>query len=210
MNYISFSLYGDKPKYTRGMVSNAKLAKIFYKNWRVIVYHDSSVPADILAELRTEGCELVDMTNKQKMGRMFWRFLINEHSGCTRYLIRDADSRLSEREACAVAEWMVSGKPFHIMRDHEGHAKEMMGGMWGGTRKFISNLNFIIEKWPNKTDDYDNDQAFLKACIWPFIKNMAHIHDSRKPETDFPQPRGERFVGEVFNEKDEPVAWGTV
>ena len=58
----------------------------------------------------------------------------------SRYLIRDVDSRISRREAAAVGAWVLSGLPFHAMRDHPSHALYaqaglmMQAGMWGGTR----------------------------------------------------------------------------
>lgn len=47
---------------------------------------------------------------------MFWRWLVAEDPDVERFLIRDVDSRLNEREARAVDEWILSGKAYHIMR----------------------------------------------------------------------------------------------
>ena len=45
--------------------------------------------------------------------------------------VRDADSRVSPREAAAVAEWVRSGVAAHVMRDHPNHQFVMNSGMWG-------------------------------------------------------------------------------
>jgi hypothetical protein len=37
----------------------------------------------------------------------------------------------------AVEEWIESGLPFHILRDHRGHVGgEILAGMWGGVGNF--------------------------------------------------------------------------
>ena len=51
------------------------------------------------------------------------------------FIIRDADSRLSRRDFCAVEEWLKSGKMFHVLRDHPSHSNfPISGGLWGGNR----------------------------------------------------------------------------
>ena len=44
---------------------------------------------------------------------MFWRYYIADDASVDRYLVRDADSRLSVREARAVEEWILSGVRTH-------------------------------------------------------------------------------------------------
>ncbi len=43
------------------------------------------------------------------------------------WVSRDLDSRFSDREAAAVAEWLASDEPFHAMRDHPGHEAALLG-----------------------------------------------------------------------------------
>jgi len=51
MRVISFSLYGDNPIYTIGCLENAKLMDKFFKGWEMWVYHNDTVPQNILNEL---------------------------------------------------------------------------------------------------------------------------------------------------------------
>ena len=46
-------------------------------------------------------------------------------------LCRDADAITTYREACAVAEWLASGKTPHALRDDPMHTVPLMGGMSG-------------------------------------------------------------------------------
>ena len=47
MNVISFSLWGDNPKYTIGAIKNAMLAKDIYPGWICRFYLGRSVPEKI-------------------------------------------------------------------------------------------------------------------------------------------------------------------
>lgn len=49
----------------------------------------------------------------------------------TRFIIRDADARLTPRDFYAVQEWASTKRPFHILRDDVYHGLSIMGGMWG-------------------------------------------------------------------------------
>lgn len=49
--------------------------------------------------------------------------------------MRDVDSRLSARDRMAVEEWIQSGEPFHVLRDHPAHCGwPINAGMWGGVK----------------------------------------------------------------------------
>jgi len=51
MKVISFSLYGDNPIYTKGCIRNAEIKKEVFKEWEMWVYHNDTVPQDILDKL---------------------------------------------------------------------------------------------------------------------------------------------------------------
>ena len=51
MNYLSFSLWGDKPIYNVGIIRNAELWKIIYPDWKMVVYYNNTVPIDTVNKL---------------------------------------------------------------------------------------------------------------------------------------------------------------
>ena len=51
---------------------------------------------------------------------MFTRFLPFENANNKFFLSRDTDGRLIHREIKAIEQWLMSGKKFHIIRDHPG------------------------------------------------------------------------------------------
>jgi len=85
-----------------------------------------------------------------------------------------------------VNEWIKSNKSFHIIRYHEGHSIEILGGTFGVNIKLFNNLikdfkgiNYYKEKYYlifNKNVDRQPDQTFLREIIYPIIKNDNLIH----------------------------------
>ena len=59
------------------------------------------------------------------------------------FIIRDADSRLTPRDAAAVVDWLRQGVnfTFHCIRDHPSHSLySVSGGLWGGRRTTLAAL----------------------------------------------------------------------
>jgi hypothetical protein len=202
---ISFSLWGDNPKYTIGALRNAELSLAIYPDWVCRFYCGKSVPKNIITQLETyKNAEVVEMNEDGDWTGMFWRFYACEDSDVM--ISRDTDSRLSFREKSAVDEWLESNKDFHIMRDHPYHTTEILGGMWGCRNGILSNIKSIIDDY-NKGDFWQVDQNFLKEKIYPIIKNNSFVHDSffkvEQNTKNFPSERiNKEFVGDVFDENN--------
>jgi hypothetical protein len=207
---ISFSLWGDNPKYTIGAVRNAELAKDIYPGWTCRFYAGEDVEDDIKKQLLDNGAEVLEMAGADWNG-MFWRFFAAEDSDVM--ISRDTDSRISPREKAAVEEWLASNKDFHIMRDHPFHNTEILGGMWGCRNGILSDIRERISQY--NTGELDNkyqvDQAFLKEIIYPSVRENALVHDPFFEKKPFPIERlnQQDFVGQVYDEYDAPVFRGT-
>lgn len=179
VNIISYSLYGDDPRYIRGAVANANLYRTVFPGWKMRVYHDSSVPTDILRFLAEAQVELLDMSGSD-MNPMNWRFLATSDEGVDRVCSRDIDSRLTFREYLAVSEWQQSNFKAHVIRDHPSHTVsrcEMPGGMWCATRGTLSRMEYLISSH-NTHKHFNADQEFLKEKVWPIIQDEAMQHVS--------------------------------
>lgn len=203
---ISFSLWGDNPKYTIGAIRNAEIAKELYPDWICRFYCGTSVPKEILTTLaNNENVEIIKMDEDGDWTGMFWRFLACEDSDIM--ISRDTDSRLSLREKLAVDEWLMSDKDFHIMRDHPYHNVEILGGMWGVRNGLLKNIKTLINEY-TKGDFWQVDQNFLKEKIYPLVINNSFIHDSyfnyNINSKKFPSERiNKEFIGDVFDEFDK-------
>jgi protein O-GlcNAc transferase len=220
---ISFSLWGDLPMYTIGAIENIKLAKEYFPEWICRFYVNDTVSDKIKEEIIANGGELIKIkSNVGGSSGMFWRFLANDDPEVEMFLSRDCDSRLNIREKNAIDEWLESGKALHTMHDHYAHiGPPIMGGMWGLRTGVVKDMAGKIKSWPlflNK----GCDQIFLHRIIWPLLKNDVLRHDNghqmcfgsaRKFPPHTPIKFGGTFVGEIFNENNnpvDPVAWDDV
>jgi hypothetical protein len=215
MRVISFSLYGNNPKYTIGAIRNSELKESFFPDWEMRVYHNDSVPNYVLDELEGKGVVLVNTGVDQGVCNAMWRFApASEKVEC--FISRDCDSRLSERDAVAVEEWLESGKCFHIIRDHPGgHAWEINAGMWGARGCFVENIQEKIDDYIRTSSwatDRAVDQRFLQEVIYPRALESLFLHDEYfnyegigvaikrdRQLDDF------AFIGEPFDENDNQL-----
>lgn len=199
------------------MVRNIELAPQLYPGWDVIVYLHPDTPRFPVSIPVMEYTEIIVMDHSHELFEhpMLWRFLVADNPTVERFIVRDADSRLSTREADAVKEWISEDTILHVMRDHPAHAQPVLGGLWGAMWhrndwEAPSMLGLIREylatpegQRPHRRGTYAEDQDFLHTKIWPWAKYSCTQHDSvcrnaypgakRFPsKRDFP-----RFVGEV-------------
>lgn len=214
-NVISFCLWGDNQLYINGAIWNAENAKNFYPGWTVRFYYDSTVPKKIISLLKRTGAEMV-MQDKTSEGLgMFWRFnpMFDDHD-IERFIVRDTDSKFTNREVRMVDEWISTTKPFHIIRDCESHQTTILGGTWGAVAGCIDNFDikiasFMTQVIPDKKNPrgefHGADQNFLHHYIWPLIKNnhCAHIragHENLRytnHDIEVKDPEDGHYVGMV-------------
>ena len=208
---------GSNSRYYDGVIANADLLP---EGWKMRVYHDDTVPAELLDILRNKpGVVLVDV--KRTAGKsvdlsdinnkMLWRFAVASDPTVDRYCIRDVDSRLGDRERHAVEEWIESRRKFHVIRDHPSHANFVMsGGLWCGTADAIPDMIKRIRNFQTQaesafeTTGYMKDMDFLRDEIWPLAQHSMLQHDSftcnnYNDARGFPSlRRGGEHVGSVF------------
>lgn len=187
-----------------------------YPEWILRIYHDESIPKDLICLIECIYPS-VDFCNASALGNLgrissyipakIWRFLPIGDPLVDIIASRDLDSPISQREVDAVNEWLLSGKAWHIMRDHPYHVAPMLGekmhfNEWiinddvssGGTWAFRSALNRVFaETIQKKILDRSvitryggvDDQTFLKDYIWLKIQNDLLAHDSFLCETTY-------------------------
>ena len=201
---ISFSLWGDNPKYTIGAIKNLDIANKLMPNWKCRFYIDNTVPEKIVNELKEKGAEIYKYNIRGDWFSMFWRFLPASDDDVECIISRDCDSRISERETLAVDQWLKSDKLFHIMRDHPYHNVPILGGMWGVKKPLLKNMKMLVKEY-GIGNYWQTDQEFLKDVVYPIVENFSMIHDSSSIQNPFPSIRkNKEFVGQAFNENDEP------
>ena len=231
-NIISYSLWGDKPIYWKGALSNIELAKKYFPEFICRFYIDENCDSKLIETIKGDNVEVVLVGKDKEYQGMYWRFEAGQDEDVDVFLSRDCDSRLSERESKAVSEWILSNKDFHIMRDHPYHTVPILGGMWGSKNGLMSKINLLklIEEWRLKRHQdivkvsghrqhsinaYGDDQDFLKEIVYPLIKNNVMEHSEfnlrfGEEIRPFPYIRNNyEFVGDVFDENEQrhPDYW---
>lgn len=213
MNYISYSLFGSNPKYLVGALRNAEQAPIFYPDFRTIFYCGRGVPDDVIAGLRERGAAIEFRTPRWPSIPLIERHAVVERPDADVVLVRDADSRFSDRESRAVEAWLQSDSLFHCMRDFPFHTNPIMGGMWGIRKPLTLEITTSFKRWASDKHFprwFGVDQQFLAEVVWPQVAHTAMQHDSFQIFSnglDFPTtPVADgSFVGEIWDEHDKPT-----
>jgi len=205
MKVISYSLYGDNQMYCAGAIRNAEIVREKYPDWKCLIWFDSSVPSETIESLaKFDNVLLVDMTGSSIPG-MYWRFLCLDVPDIEVFCVRDADSRITDREVSAVEDWLKKDKTLHLMRDHPHHNYPVMGGMWGFRNdrsrwRITDRLNYWISN-QRKTFAKMDDMDFI-SHIYSDYQEDCVVHDDWmrcKNSVPFPTTRADkRFVGEIY------------
>lgn len=208
---VSFSLYGDAPKYCEGAVANAWLMPHIYPEWQMHIWVDgSTVPALVTSRLKSLGA-VVHPCDTDIPAKMFHRFLVHDLPEVERYIIRDCDSRISRRERWCVDEWMKAGTLLHTIHDHPYHLSgpPIFGGLWGfwksADKKPFSMKRLIMESRTSRSTDWGHDQDFLGAEIWSRYRWSVWAHGRVEPIKMQNEDR-EAFCGEIIDENGIPDA----
>jgi tetratricopeptide (TPR) repeat protein len=179
LDVIAFSLWGSNPRYLRGAVRNLQEASSVYPGWVCRFYVDDSVPIGFVNLAIELGAQVIQQpANQTVRQKLSWRFLVANDPMVRRFLVRDADSVVSLREAQAVAEWLASDRWFHVMRDYWTHTDLILAGMWGGRSGLLPDLAPLVVGYQSGRLETPNiDQWFLRDRVWPLIRSASLIHD---------------------------------
>ncbi len=176
---IAFSLWGSNPRYLRGALRNALLIPEFYPGWIARFHLDATVPEDIVALLEAQGADIRRMPEGQSLRqKLCWRFQVANDPAVGRFLVRDCDSVVHQREVFAVQQWITSGCWFHVMRDWWTHTDPILAGLWGGIGGVLPDLSALLRAYsPAAKETANVDQWFLRDVLWGSIRPHALIHD---------------------------------
>jgi hypothetical protein len=181
MIFFSFSLYGLIDMYILGIVENIKIINSKFPNARIQIYIADDVTINIKNNIsKLPNVKLIHVNNKEGIKNMFDRFEAIDDPECTIMFVRDADSRIHDRDVACIEDFINSNKLLHIIRDHKYHNTKILGGLWGirkeGLKEPITN---IIQQWIQHKKNFHKgiDQEFLAEKIYPILKSNSLIHD---------------------------------
>lgn len=172
MNVISFCLFGDKPKYTQGILDNLKIIQELLPDFAVYIYLGTGVPPAVVEACAAYANATLVPSKEPDWGLPVHRICFPVEADVV--FSRDADSRINARDIWVMNEFMKSDKEFHIVRDHHWHKSRIMAGMCG--RKRSLQLADYLQSWTT-TYKYGDDEAFL-GSVYAFLAPRALIHSS--------------------------------
>lgn len=208
---FSFSLFGNQAKYCKGLLKNITIIEKVFPGWEVWVYCGEGIPEDVLLELHDHSCVRLIPTNEEGMVNKFYRFFAIDEPEVGICIVRDADSRIYERDQACIRDFVESEKFAHIIRDHPNHHHLMMAGMWGVKKSalfFLQNpIQTLFHQWKQTkvSSDFWSDTLFLCDIIYPKLAHVSMIHDELQKyeptefKTHFRFPVVDNhFVGQVY------------
>jgi hypothetical protein len=138
-------------------------------------YVGSGTDPATVDKLRELGVHLEFKAEQVQTSGLLWRFEVCFSEGIDAAIFRDADSLPTQREANLVSEWLRSGIPIHILRDHPAHASLVMGGMWGCTSAVFPALRNMLQR---RIEDfgYGCDEILLSRRLYPAFIGRVWLH----------------------------------
>jgi hypothetical protein len=146
---------------------------------------EAALPESYVKQLLDLGVEVVYVDNAQKSTKLdatFWRFLVTAEEMPAgeriRYLVRDADWKLTAGEAFSVGEWIDSNISFHRMNLNGACIAPVTASLWGGVHvgkeTLFADIHDFIEAYPYRLE-YGDDELFIRDIIWPRMKYSGSV-----------------------------------
>lgn len=215
---FSFCLFGEKDKYCKGLLKNIELIQEKFPGWLAYVYLGEDIPSPVREQLQANPIVKIFETPVRGNDNKAWRFFPVDMPEVDICVVRDADSRIYDRDFAAIQEFINSDKVFHIIRDHPNHFHRIMAGMWAAKKPAFNLMSMagLFSYWRSERrrqgymEDFWDDTTFLTDMVYPLVVSRSLIHDtlhnfepdSMRTEIKAPIGDGLNFVGQVY-EYDE-------
>jgi hypothetical protein len=206
---FTFTLFGSDDKYCKGLVKNVEIIQKDFPDFETWVYIGENVPDVVLQKLASFANVRTIHTGETGMVNKLYRFFAIDDPDVEVMIVRDADSRVYQRDRSTIQDFLASGRLVHIVRDHPNHFHKIMAGCFA-MRKGLLNatIRTVFDSYRKDHDvnSFWSDQQFLETMFYPYIGGVVLVHDdlqSFEPDivkTNFKVPIGNglHFVGQVY------------
>jgi hypothetical protein len=184
VNIFSYCIYGSNPKYVEGMVKNLEQIRIHYPTFQTWIAVGNDVPPEYIE--RYTSFPNVQLTHYPLTGGRLrtFRFFPIDNPNVTCMIVRDADSRISERDRECIRRFMESDFSVYTIRDHYYHKCPIMGGQWG-IKRTAAHPTFQLEVGYNtlkdkisSLDSYGSDEYYTRHYIYPIYGEHMIVFSS--------------------------------
>jgi hypothetical protein len=210
---FSYCLYGKfNPKYYVGLEKNIEYILKRFPDSCIYLWFGSDVE-DQYFEKYNKNDQIRIIKKKDETGHimMSYRFASIDFIDCDVMLVRDADSRISDREIILNEDFFASQYLLHTIRDHRGHHIPLMGGAFSVKKELMTKYNIKIlniikyYKMKNiKLDYYNSDQNLLVSIFYNNFKHLLLVHSTKNIFSDINfikinPPEDNNFCGQVID-----------
>ena len=193
---ISYSLYGSAQRYIEGLVINCKLINLHFPDFWIYVFVGNDFDHSILESLNTFKNIKIIHTGVSGHRNASYRFIAIDYDEVGIAFSRDCDSYVNRRDRYCIQKFLEADKKFQIIRDHEFHVTEILGGLWGIKKgmlrfKIMDKINKFFDS-RNGFIQFGNDQHFLTKEIYPHVRDYSQVFDDF---FHFPGETPEKILG---------------
>lgn len=162
MKVFSFCLYGTESNYYLGLLENIKLIREEFPGFDIFVYKGVCDPSWIVPNAT------VIETGREGAINMLYRYLPLTFAEVG--FVRDADSRITERDRWCIRDFLESPQFYHMIRDHIWHKSPIMGGLFGWKRSLDLDLDL------SSSTGYGYDEHYLSNVVYPRVRSRLLVH----------------------------------
>lgn len=182
-NIISMSLDGDDIDKLYGALRYSQLVPIVFPRWRLRVYASSlalnatgshHVLRILVKKLENSGVEVyrVRGLTAARILPELWAFLVADDVDVNRFIVRNSDTRPSDRESAALDDWLLTNstlRALYCIRDHPLHAvQSLVPGLVGGVPHLLRNITGTT--FHKLMRGHKSVVSFLHDTVWPLLK----------------------------------------
>jgi len=182
-NVISMSLDGDDIDKLYGALRYSQLVPIVFPRWRLRIYASSSALNDtsshhvlriLVKKLENSGVEVfkVHGLTAARILPELWAYFVADDTDVDRFVVRNSDTRPSDREAAALDDWLQTNwtvKALYCIRDHPLHAAQsLVPGLIGGVPQLLRNATGTTFR--KLVRGHKSVAGFLHNTVWPLLK----------------------------------------
>jgi hypothetical protein len=146
-------------------------------NVDVVIYHDNTVPKNIIDDLKKyEHVILVEKEKSNNREGCFWRYeAYDDFKEYNIYMFRDIDISLEINDLYSINKFLESDRKIYPKQGF------LMGGMFG-MKRCIYSLKDLIKtyKQEKKLNFYGSDEEFLAKKLYPLEKALVFIEPKVK------------------------------
>lgn len=181
-NVISMSLDGNDIDRLYGALRYSQLVPVVFPRWRLRVYASAMalnmtdshrVLRILVRKLENSGVEVfrVRGLTAARLQSELWAYLVADDGEVDRFIVRNSDTRPSDREAAALDDWLLTNlsvKALFCIRDHPLHASQsLVPGLVGGVPRLLRNTTGTTFR--KLMRGHTSAGGFLHTTVWPLL-----------------------------------------